>query len=97
MNTDEELSYREYIMRESDEFHAPYNPEFEFYSAVRISDIEKVAERALRYGVTRYRSIKVMLEKDLSDEEPRHKAPLSDLGQRFLRSPDYFGREVRHG
>lgn len=60
-------------------------------------DIEKVAERALRYGVTRYRSIKVMLEKDLSDEEPRHKAPLSDLGQRFLRSPDYFGREVRHG
>lgn len=44
MNTDEELSYREYIMRESDEFHAPYNPDFEFYIAVRNGDIDKVAE-----------------------------------------------------
>lgn len=44
MNTDKELSYKEYIMRESDEFHAPYNSEFEFYIAVRNGDTEKVAE-----------------------------------------------------
>lgn len=59
-------------------------------------DIEKVAERAVRYGVTRYRSIKTMLEKEIADDEPRHRAVLSDLGQRFLREPAYFSREVRH-
>lgn len=44
MNTDRELSYREYIMRESNEFHAPYNPEFEFYIAVKNGDTAKVSE-----------------------------------------------------
>jgi hypothetical protein len=59
-------------------------------------DIEKISERAVSYGVTRYKTIKTMLEKEISDDEPPHRAPLSDLGQRFLRSPAYFGREVTH-
>jgi hypothetical protein len=59
-------------------------------------DIERVAERALSYGATRYRSIKAMLENGISDEQPAHRAPLSDLGQRFLREPSYFAREVHH-
>jgi len=59
-------------------------------------DIEKIAERALAYGVTRYKTIKAMLEKDVSAEQPIHRAPLSDLGQRFLREPSYFSREVGH-
>jgi len=59
-------------------------------------DIERVAERALSYGATRYRSIKAMLENGISDEQPTHRAPLSDLGQRFLREPSYFSREVYH-
>jgi hypothetical protein len=59
-------------------------------------DIERVAERAMSYGATRYRSIKAMLENGISDEQPTHRAPLSDLGQRFLREPSYFAREVRH-
>jgi len=59
-------------------------------------DIERVAERALSYGATRYRTIKAMLEKEITSDQPTGKAPLSDLGQRFLREPAYFGREVRH-
>lgn len=59
-------------------------------------DIERIAERALSYGATRYRTIKAMLEKELADEQPAHRAPLSDLGQRFLREPAYFAREVGH-
>jgi len=59
-------------------------------------DIEKVAERAMSYGATRYKSIKAMLENGIADDQPTHRAPLSDLGQRFLREPSYFSREVRH-
>ena len=64
--------------------------------AEKYANFEKIAERALSYGVTRYRTIKAMLEKELSDEQPTGGAPLSDLGRRFLRSPAYFGREVYH-
>jgi transposase len=64
--------------------------------AEKYANFEKIAERALSYGATRYRTIKAMLEKELSDEQPTGRAPLSDLGQRFLRAPAYFGREVRH-
>lgn len=53
-------------------------------------DVEAVAERAVNYGVTRYRSIKAMLENGASDEPPVHRAPLSDLGLRFLREPASF-------
>lgn len=54
--------------------------------------IEKVAERALLFGNTRYKSIKAMLEKGMTETMPAimRTAPLSELGRRFLRSPDYF-------
>jgi hypothetical protein len=53
--------------------------------------IEKVAQRALAYGNFRYKSIKAMLEKAMTDAPPViTSAPLSELGKRFLRSPDYF-------
>ena len=61
------------------------------------SEIEKVAERALAYGNTRYRSIKAMLERAMTGGgEETKTAPLSDLGRRFLREPAYFAGEVRH-
>ncbi len=44
MDTNRELSVREYAMRENNEFHAPYMPEFDFYNAVQSGDTEKVAE-----------------------------------------------------
>jgi transposase len=59
-------------------------------------DIERVSERALLFGNTRYKSIKAMLENMITPEEAAHPVPLSDLGQRFLRPPHYFSREVRH-
>ena len=59
-------------------------------------EIEKVAERALSYGNIRYRAIKTMLENGIATEQTTHQALLSDLGQRFLRPPAYFGREVCH-
>ena len=37
-----------------------------------------------------------MLENGVTDEQTTRTAPLSDLGQRFLREPAYFSREVRH-
>ncbi len=64
--------------------------------AEKYANFEEIAERALAYGVSRYRTIKAMLEKELPDDHPVGKAPLSNLGQRFLRSPAYFGREVCH-
>ena len=60
-------------------------------------EMEKVSERALNYGNTRYGSIKAMLEGSMvTTEDAIHPAPLSDLGQRFLRPAAYFSREVRH-
>ena len=59
-------------------------------------EIEKVTERALSYGATRYKSIKAMLENGVAGEQATHQAPLSDLGQRFLRDPAYFARKVHH-
>jgi hypothetical protein len=54
--------------------------------------IEKVTERALSFGNTRYKSIKVMCEKGMTetDHPTTRTAPLSELGKRFLRSPDYY-------
>ncbi len=37
-----ELSYREYIMREDYEFHAPFSPEIEFYEMVKSGDLKAV-------------------------------------------------------
>jgi transposase len=60
------------------------------------TELEKVAQRALLFGNTRYKSIKTMMEQGISEphQESYPPAPLSDLGRRFLRSPHYFGREV---
>ncbi len=44
MNSQKELSYKEFIMRENETFHAPYGPEFEFYIAVKNGDINKVLQ-----------------------------------------------------
>lgn len=53
--------------------------------------IEMVAERALLYGNVRYKSIKAMLEKGMTDRPSVvTAAPLSEMGKRFLRSPDSF-------
>ncbi|MBR3039759.1 MAG: AraC family transcriptional regulator [Lachnospiraceae bacterium] len=44
---EKELAYREYVMREELEYHAPYNPEREFYDLVRAGD-EKRIEKSLK-------------------------------------------------
>ncbi|NLO41105.1 MAG: hypothetical protein GX115_16760 [Ruminiclostridium sp.] len=44
MNIDKELSYREYIMRENNAFHAPYYPEFAFYIAVKNGEVDQVSQ-----------------------------------------------------
>ena len=44
MNTDKELSYREFILRENHAFHAPFNPEFAFYIAVKNGEVDKVSQ-----------------------------------------------------
>lgn len=44
MNTDRELSYREFIMRENNAFHAPYYPEFAFYIAVKSGEVNQVSQ-----------------------------------------------------
>ena len=41
-----ELNYKEFVMREDYIFHAPYNPEVEFYEAVRDGNV-KVAEKSM--------------------------------------------------
>jgi transposase len=58
-------------------------------------EIEKVAQRALSFGNIRYKSIKIMIEEGIETESPaKRSAPLSDLGQRFLRPCASFGREA---
>lgn len=42
MNINQESFYREFVQRENKIFRAPYNPELEFYSAIKSGDIEKV-------------------------------------------------------
>ena len=46
-NISGELIYKEYVMREDYSFHAPYNPELEFYEAVRDGN-SKVVEKSLK-------------------------------------------------
>ena len=52
--------------------------------------IERVAQRALLFGNTRYKSIKIMLERGMTETPTLPRVPLSELGKGFLRSPDYF-------
>ncbi len=44
MNADKELSYREYILRENHDFHAPLGQEFAFYVAVKNGEVKKVSQ-----------------------------------------------------
>ncbi len=44
MNTNKALVYKEYLLRENVWMHAPYNPEFAFYEAVKSGDLTKVQE-----------------------------------------------------
>ncbi len=44
MNLQKELFYQEYLQRENEILHAPYNPELEFYTLVQAGDVEKVTE-----------------------------------------------------
>ena len=43
-NIKKELSYREFVHRESDLSRAPYDPELEFYSLIRLGDEKRVKE-----------------------------------------------------
>ena len=58
--------------------------------------MEAASQRSLLFGNFRYGSIKRILEKGLDDpqESPPPQAPLSPLGMRFLRPPEYFSQEV---
>jgi len=69
-----------------------------------VASMEAASQRALLFGNLNYRSIKTILEKgweaDLEKaplSSPQMSLALSPLGQRFLRSPDYFvpGKEGR--
>lgn len=42
MSIQRELFYREFVQRENEILRAPYNPELEFYSAIKSGDVEKV-------------------------------------------------------
>lgn len=44
MRYHKELIYREFVQRENNFLHAPYNPELEFYSVIKSGDIEKTRE-----------------------------------------------------
>jgi len=60
------------------------------------ASMEAAAERALFFGNLRYRGIKTILEKGWFSLEqappPPSQIPLSPLGQRFLRPPEYFAQ-----
>jgi hypothetical protein len=59
-------------------------------------ELEQACQRALLFGNYRYKSLKTILEKGLSaPEDAPPAAPLSPLGQRFLRPAASFRREVR--
>jgi transposase len=61
----------------------------------RPDEIEKVAQRALLFGNIRYKSIKAMIEKGITESAPPARTvPLSDLGRQFLRPSACFGREA---
>jgi len=61
--------------------------------------METAAERAIAFGNFQYRSLKTILEKGwlrMAQTPSQLSLPLSPLGQRFLRPPEYFapGKEV---
>lgn len=42
MNIQKEFAYKEYVQRENETMRAPYNPELEFYSAIKSGNLTKV-------------------------------------------------------
>ncbi len=44
MDYNKELLYKEFVQRENDLLHAPYNPELEFYSCIKEGNVEKIKE-----------------------------------------------------
>jgi AraC-like DNA-binding protein len=44
MNLKKELIFRDFVQRENNFLHAPYNPELEFYSAIKSGNTAKVKE-----------------------------------------------------
>lgn len=44
MNYEKELIYQEYVQRENEILHAPYDPEFRFYSAIKEGNVALVKE-----------------------------------------------------
>jgi hypothetical protein len=55
--------------------------------------MEAAAQRALSFGNFQYRSLKAILEKGwlgMAPASSQLSLPLSPLGQRFLRPPEYF-------
>lgn len=44
MKIKEEIFYKEYTRRENEVLRAPYNPELEFYSVIKLGDIKKTRE-----------------------------------------------------
>lgn len=44
MSIQKELFYKEFIRRENDIIRAPYNPELEFYSAIKAGNLTKIRE-----------------------------------------------------
>lgn len=44
MNIKKEIFYKEYTRRENEVLRAPYNPELEFYSVIKLGDVEKTRE-----------------------------------------------------
>jgi transposase len=59
------------------------------------ADLERAAERAVLFGNTRYKSLKLILEKGLSSpegkkEDRKKELPLSALGKSFLRPLTYY-------
>ena len=44
MDLQKEIVYQEYINRENEVLHAPYDPELEFYSLVQLGDVSRVTE-----------------------------------------------------
>lgn len=57
--------------------------------------MESATQRALSFGNFNYRSLKTILEKGWlrPEQAPQLSLPLSPLGQRFLRPPNYFARQ----
>lgn len=44
MDLQKEMLYKEFVQRENDLLHAPYNPELEFYSCIKEGNVEKIKQ-----------------------------------------------------